>query len=102
MVTKYNFTINQYHIYLFILFMNIFTNTEYYINQLLYEVYKLEFTSYLIFINSIGLYKFINTIEFELDLSVYINYSNKQIEKRDNNNYLSSEYKDYIIFDDVD
>lgn len=68
------FEFNSVYICLLLFIYNLWKSSLVYINIILYKLYLLNYTSVLIAINIIGLYLFLRTLTFEINIQCSIKY----------------------------
>lgn len=68
-----NYNINTLYICALLLLYNI-GKTNYYINIILNKLYLLNYTSFIIVINIIGLYLFLKNVSFEINIKCSLKY----------------------------
>ena len=68
-----NYNINLY-IWTLLLIYNIWKSNYEYINIILNKIYLLNYTSFIIIINIIGLYLFLKNVSFEVNIKCSIKY----------------------------
>lgn len=71
-IQNYNF--NSLYICLFLLIYNIWKSNYEYINIIVSKLYLLNYTSFIIVINIIGLYLFLTNLSFEVNIKWSIKY----------------------------
>jgi hypothetical protein len=71
-IQNYNF--NSLYICLFLLMYNIWKSNYEYINIIVSKLYLLNYTSFIIVINIIGLYLFLTNLSFEVNIKWSIKY----------------------------
>lgn len=69
-----NYNINSLYICLLLLIYNVYKSNYEYINIILNKLYLLNFTSFIIVINIIGLYLFLKNLSFEVNIKCSIKY----------------------------
>jgi hypothetical protein len=69
-----SYNINSLYICLFLLFYNICKSNYEYINIILSKIYLLNYTSFIIVINIIGLYLFLKNVSFEVNIKCSLKY----------------------------
>ena len=69
-----NYNFNSLYICLLLFIYNILKSNYHYINIVLNKLYLLDYTSFIIVINIIGLYLFLKNLSFELDIKWSIKY----------------------------
>ena len=69
-----NYNINSLYICLLLLIYNIWKSNYDYINIILNKLYLLNYTSFIIMINIIGLYLFLKNISFEVNIKCSLKY----------------------------
>lgn len=73
-IQKYN--INSLYFCLLLLVYNIWISNYHYINIIFNKIYLLNYTSFIIVINIIGLYLFLKNVSFEVNLKCSVKYTN--------------------------
>ena len=68
-----NYNLNLY-IWTLLLIYNIWKSNYEYINIILNKIYLLNYTSFIIIINIIGLYLFLKNVSFEVNIKCSIKY----------------------------
>ena len=63
-----NYNINSLNICLLLLVYNIWKSNYEYINIILNKIYLLNYTSFIIMINIVGLYLFLRNVSFEVSI----------------------------------
>ena len=71
-VQKYN--INSLYICLLLLVYNITKSNYEYINIILHKIYLLNYTSFIIVVNIIGIYLFLKKVSFEVNIKCSLQY----------------------------
>jgi len=69
-----NYNINSLYICLLLLFYNIWKSNYEYINIIFSKIYLLNYTSFIIIINIIGLYLFLRNLSLEVNLKCSLKY----------------------------
>lgn len=69
-----NYNINSLYICLLLLVYNICKSNYEYINIILAKIYLLNYTSFIIVINIIGLYLFFKHVSFEVNIKFSLKY----------------------------
>jgi len=69
-----NYNMNSLYICLLLLAYNIWTSNYQYINIILNKIYLLNYTSFIIVINIIGLYLFLKNLSFEVNIKCSLQY----------------------------
>ena len=69
-----NYNINSLYICLILLLYNIWKSNYEYINIILNKIYLLNYTSFIIIINIVGLYLFLKNLSFEVNIKCSIKY----------------------------
>ena len=69
-----NYNINSLYVCLILLLYNIWKSNYGYINIILDKIYLLNYTSFIIVINIIGLYLFLKNLSFETNITFSIKY----------------------------
>ena len=69
-----NYNIDSIYICLLLLLFNSWSSNYEYINIILQKLYLLNYTSFMIVINIIGLYLFLKNILFEINIKCSIKY----------------------------
>ena len=69
-----NYNVNSLYICLLLLLYNICKSNYQYINIILNKIYLLNYTSFIIVINIIGLYLFLKNVSFEVNIKCSLKY----------------------------
>ena len=69
-----NYNINSLYIGLLLLIYNIYKSNYEYINIILNKICLINYTSFIIIINIIGLYLFLKNISFEINIKFSLKY----------------------------
>jgi hypothetical protein len=69
-----NYNINSLYICLLLLVYNICKSNYDYINIILNKIYLLNYTSFIILINIVGLYLFLKNVSFEINIKCSLKY----------------------------
>ena len=69
-----NYNINSLYICLILLLYNIWKSNYEYINIILNKIYLLNYTSFIIIINIVGLYLFLKNLSLEINIKCSIKY----------------------------
>ena len=69
-----NYNVNSLYICLLLLLYNICKSNYQYINIILNKIYLLNYTSFIIMINIIGLYLFLRNVSFEVNIKCSLKY----------------------------
>jgi len=69
-----NYNINSLYICVLLLVYNICKSNYNYINIILNKIYLLNYTSFIIVINIIGLYLFLKNVSFEVNIKCSLKY----------------------------
>ena len=69
-----NYNVNSLYICLLLLVYNICKSNYEYINIILNKIYLLNYTSFIIVINIIGLYLFLKNVSFEVNIKCSLKY----------------------------
>jgi len=69
-----NYNINCLYICLLLLVYNICKSNYHYINIILNKIYLLNYTSFIILINIVGLYLFLKNVSFEINIKCSLKY----------------------------
>jgi hypothetical protein len=69
-----NYNINSLYLCLILLVYNIWKSNYDYINIILSKIYLLNYTSFIIVINIIGLYLFLKNVSFEVNIKCCLKY----------------------------
>jgi hypothetical protein len=69
-----NFNINSLYICLLLFVYNLYKFNYEYINIILKKIYLLNYTSFIIVINIIGLYLFLKNLTFEINIKCSLKY----------------------------
>jgi hypothetical protein len=69
-----NYNINSLYICLLLLVYNICKSNYHYINIILNKIYLLNYTSFIILINIVGLYLFLKNVSFEINIKCSLKY----------------------------
>ena len=69
-----HYNINSIYICALLLLYNIGKTNYYYINIILHKLYLLNYTSFIIMINIIGLYLFLKNVSFEINIKCSLKY----------------------------
>jgi len=69
-----NYNINSLYICLLLLVYNICKSNYHYINIILNKIYLLNYTSFIILINIVGLYLFLKNVSFEVNIKCSLKY----------------------------
>jgi len=69
-----NYNINSLYICVLLLVYNICKSNYDYINIILNKIYLLNYTSFIIVINIIGLYLFLKNVSFEVNIKCSLKY----------------------------
>ena len=69
-----NYNVNSLYICLLLLVYNICKSNYQYINIILNKIYLLNYTSFIIMINIIGLYLFLKNVSFEVNIKCSLKY----------------------------
>ena len=69
-----NYNINCLYICLLLLVYNICKSNYDYINIILNKIYLLNYTSFIILINIVGLYLFLKNVSFEINIKCSLKY----------------------------
>ena len=69
-----NYNINSLYICLLLLVYNICNSNYDYINIILNKIYLLNYTSFIIVINIVGLYLFLKNVSFEVNIKCSLKY----------------------------
>jgi hypothetical protein len=66
----HNYNFNSFYICLLLLIYNISTTNYQYITIILNKIYLLNYTSFILLINIIGLYLFLKNLSFEINMKM--------------------------------
>lgn len=69
-----NYNFNSLYICLLLLIYNVWKSNYEYINIIFSKLYLLNYTSFIIIINVIGLYLFLNNLSFEVNIKWTVKY----------------------------
>ena len=69
-----NYNINSLYICLFLLVYNIWKSNYEYINIILNKIYLLNYTSFIIMINIVGLYLFLKRLSLDVSIKCVLTY----------------------------
>ena len=69
-----NYNINSLYVCLLLLVYNVWKSNYEYINIILNKIYLLNYTSFIIVINVIGLYLFLKNVSFEVNIKCSVKY----------------------------
>ena len=69
-----NLNINSLYICLLLLFYNIYKSNYDYINIILNKIYLLNYTSFIIVLNIVGLYLFLKKVSFEVNINCSLKF----------------------------
>ncbi len=69
-----NYNFNSLYICLLLLIYNVWKSNYEYINTIFSKLYLLNYTSFIIIINVIGLYLFLHNLSFEVNIKWSIKY----------------------------